>query len=164
LLLQTKEELVIAIEEKKRLKEEQLLNDLEFKESQLSAMAIQMLQKNELMQELKERLEDDENLKKDSTLNKIISKGENHDKDWTDFNRQFESINKNFYNKLKENYPDISPNDLKICALIRLNLSIKEMAVILNISPDSVKTARYRLRKKLQLNTEDNLTDFIMAL
>jgi len=73
-------------------------------------------------------------------------------------------LNKNFYTRLKQKYPDISTNDLKICALIKLNLSIKEMASILNISPDSVKTARHRLRKKLQLNTEDNLTDFILSV
>lgn len=164
LLLQTKEELVKAIEAQKHLKEQQMQNELEFKESQLSAMTFQMLQKNELMQELKEKLEQDNSLAKDNTINKIINKGLNHDKEWTDFDASFESINKNFYTRLKQAYPDISPNDLKICALIKMNLSIKEMAGILNISPDSVKTARYRLRKKLQLNTEDNLTDFILNL
>ena len=164
LLLRTKETLVAAIEEQKKLKEKQMHNELEFRESQLSAMTFQMLQKNELMQELKEQLETDKNIGKDNSLNKIISKGLNHDKEWKDFNAYFESINKNFYSRLKQAYPDISPNDLKICALIKLNLSIKEMAAILNISPDSVKTARYRLRKKLQLNTEDNLTDFILNL
>lgn len=164
LLLQTKEALVKAIEEQKRLKEQQMQNEIEFKESQLSAMTFQMLQKNGLMQELKERLEQDKNISDDNGLSKIISKGLNHDKEWSDFNSYFESINKNFYARLKQAYPDISPNDLKICALIKLNLSIKEMAGILNISPDSVKTARYRLRKKLQLNTEDNLTDFILNL
>lgn len=164
LLLQTKEALVYAIEEQKKLKEQQMQNELEFKESQLSALTLQMLQKNELMQELKERLEEDKNISKDNAVSKIISKSQNQDKDWTDFNSHFESLNKNFYSRLKQAYPDINPNDLKICALIKLNLSIKEMAGILNISPDSVKTARYRLRKKLQLNTEDNLTDFIMNL
>jgi DNA-binding CsgD family transcriptional regulator len=73
-------------------------------------------------------------------------------------------VNKHFYTRLKQNYPEISANDLKICALIKLNLSIKEMAAILNISPDSVKTARHRLRKKLQLSTEENLTDFILTI
>ena len=159
-LLQTKEALVKAIEEQKILREQQMQNELEFKESQLSAMTLQMLQKNELMQELKEKLESPN----DPSVQKIISKGLNQDKEWSDFNTHFESLNKNFYARLKQAYPDISPNDLRICALIKLNMSIKEMAGILNISPDSVKTARYRLRKKLQLNTEDNLTDFIMNL
>lgn len=164
LLLKTKEELVMAIEDRKKLKEQQMQNEIEFKESQLSAMTVQMLQKNELLMELKERLEQDNGLSKDNQLSKIISKGLNHDKEWEDFNSYFESINKNFYARLKQAFPEISPNDLKICALIKLNLSIKEMAAILNISADSVKTARYRLRKKLQLNTEDNLTDFILNL
>lgn len=164
LLLRTKEQLVTVMEEQKKLKEQQMQNELEFKESQLSAMTLQMLQKNELMQELREKLEQDNSSSKDNPLNRIINKGLNQDKEWTDFNTHFESINKNFYSRIKQAYPDISPNDLKICALIKLNLSIKEMAGILNISPDSVKTARYRLRKKLQLNSEDNLTDFILNL
>lgn len=163
-LLTANESLLIAQEEQKKLKEQQLQNELEFKESQLSAMTLQMLQKNELMQELQEKVESDEKLQKNNSLTKLINKGLNHDKEWTDFNSHFESINKNFYTRLKQSYPDISPNDLRICALIKLNLTTKEMAGILNISPDSVKTARYRLRKKLQLNTEDNLTDFILNL
>ncbi|MCD6068498.1 MAG: hypothetical protein K0S33_3324 [Bacteroidetes bacterium] len=162
--LQTKEALVEATKEQQRIKELHYKNEIEFRESQLSAMTLQMFQKNELMQELKERLDQNKEVAGDSSLNRIISKGFNQDKEWQDFNKHFESINKNFYTHLKEAYPDISPNDLKLCALIRLNLSIKEMAGILNISPDSVKTARYRLRKKLQLNTEDNLTEFIMKL
>ena len=164
LLLKTKEELSKITNEQKMLKEKQMQNEIEFKESQLSAMAVQMLQKNELLHEMKEQLEKENDPSKGNSLLKIINKGLNQDKEWTDFNAYFESINKNFYSRLKLEYPEISPNDLKICALIKLNLSIKEMAEILNISPDSVKTARYRLRKKLQLNSEDNLTDFILNL
>lgn len=164
LLLQTKVELVKALEEQKVLREQYMQNELEFKEAQLSALTVQMLQKNELMQELREKLEADQSISKDSPLTRLVNKGQNQEKEWADFNVQFESINKNFYARIRQAYPDISPNDLKICALIKLNLSIKEMAGILNISPDSVKTARYRLRKKLQLNSEDNLTEFILKL
>jgi DNA-directed RNA polymerase specialized sigma24 family protein len=163
-LLDAKELLVKAIEEKNKLQEKQLQNEIEFKESQLSAISLQMLQKNELMQELKEKLNENNSISKDNTIHKIINKGLSQEKDWSDFNSHFESINKNFYTRIKQTFPDISPNEIKICALIKMNLSIKEMAAILNISPDSVKTARYRLRKKMQLNTEDNLTDFILSL
>lgn len=164
MLLQTQSELMEAREVQKQLKEQHLQNELEFKESQLSAMALQMAQKNELLQALKSRLDEERNAENMQSLQKIIHKSLNQDKEWADFDSHFESLNKNFYTRLKANYPDISPNDLKICALIKMNLSIKEMAAILNISPDSVKTARYRLRKKLQLNTEDNLTDFMLQL
>lgn len=163
-LLQTKEELIRLTEEQKQLREQQMQNEIEFKESQLSAMTLQMVQKNELLQELKEKLDKHKITSQDQSIHKIINKGLNQDKDWSDFNTYFESINKNFYTRLKQAYPDISLNDLKICALIKMNLSIKEMAAVLNISPDSVKTSRYRLRKKLQMNTEDNLTDFILTL
>jgi DNA-binding CsgD family transcriptional regulator len=162
LLLKTKDELMEAIEDKKKTMEQKMSNEIEFRESQLSALTIQMVQKNDLLLLLKEKLDSDKN--EDTVISKIINKGLNQDKEWDDFNAHFESINKNFYTRIKQAFPSISPNELRVCALIKMNLSIKEMASILNISPDSVKTARYRLRKKLQLNTEDNLTEFILNL
>ena len=163
LLLKTKEELVNLMEEQKILKEQQFQNDIEYKESQLSAVTIQMLEKNELLDEIKTILNKKEPTS-EKEIKKIVSKYTIQDNNWKDFDNYFESVNKNFYTRLKQKYPEISSNDLKICALIKLNLSIKEMASILNISPDSVKTARHRLRKKLQLNTEENLTDFILSV
>jgi DNA-binding CsgD family transcriptional regulator len=162
-LLKTKEELVEALEKQKTLKEEQFRNDIEHKESQLSAITLQMLQKNELIDEIKQTVEKDQPISGRELL-KMVNKHLVQDNNWNDFDLYFESVNKNFYTRLKQTYPDISANDLKICALIKLNLSIKEMASILNISPDSVKTARYRLRKKLQLSTEENLTGFILSV
>ncbi len=163
LLLATKEELVKSIGKEKALSEQQMQNEIEFKESQLNAMTIQMLQKNDLMLELKERIEASGS-GVDASVSKVISKGLLQEKEWDDFNKSFESINKNFYNRIKMQYPEISPGELKICALMKMNMNTKDMASILNISPESVKTARYRLRKKFQLNTEDNLTDFILSL
>lgn len=162
-LLKTKEELVNLMEEQEKLKALQFQNDIEFKESQLSAVTIQMLEKNELLDEIKTLLNKKEPTS-EAEIKKLVSKYTIHDNNWRDFDNYFESVNKNFYTRLKQKYPDISANDLKICALIKLNLSIKEMASILNISPDSVKTARHRLRKKLQLSTEENLTDFILSV
>lgn len=162
-LLKTKEELFTVLEEQKKLKEQQFENDIEHKESQLSAITLQMLQKNELLEEIKAIIHKKEEAP-EKQLTRLINSHFTQDNNWNDFDKYFESVNKNFYNKLKHKYPDISSNDLKICALIKLNLSIKEMSSILNISPDSVKTARYRLRKKLQLSTEDNLTEFILSV
>lgn len=161
-LLQTKDALFAALEKQRQTEEQQFHNDLDHKESQLSAITLQMLQKNELVSEIKQNAENGEALSGPQVL-KMVHKYFASD-NWGDFDLYFESLNKNFYTRLKQRYPDISNNDLKICALIKLNLSIKEMASILNISPDSVKTARYRLRKKLQLHTEENLTDFILSV
>lgn len=162
-LLRTKEDLVVLMEEQKRLKEQQFQNDIEHKESQLSAITIQMVEKNELLDEIKSIINKKEPTA-EAELKKLVNKYTIQDNNWKDFDHHFESVNKNFYTRLKQKYPEISSNDLKICALIKLNLSIKEMASILNISPDSVKTARHRLRKKLQLSTEENLTDFILSV
>jgi DNA-binding CsgD family transcriptional regulator len=162
-LLKKNEEMVAILEHQKILKAQQFQNDIEHKESQLSAITLQMLQKNELLNEIKTNIEKAEPIGEVQLL-KMVNKHLNQKNSWNDFDTYFEGINKNFYMRLKQNYPEISTNDLKICALIKLNLSIKEMATILNISPDSVKTARYRLRKKLQVQTEDNLTDFILKI
>jgi DNA-binding CsgD family transcriptional regulator len=162
-LIATQQALLQATEEQKRLNEQQLKNEIEFKESQLSAITIQMLQKNQLLEEIQEKLQQQEG-DLGAGIRKVIHKNQVQEQEWEDFNKSFERVNKNFYTRIKQQYPDISQNELKICALIKMNLSMKEMAGILNISPDSVKTARYRLRKKLQLQTEDNLHEFIMNL
>lgn len=163
-LFEAREQVRAAEAERQKWQTQQMEHALETKDAQLSALALQMYQKNELMNALKEKLEQAGPQATGVELQKIINRGAVQDQEWADFDTRFEHINKHFYTKLKQLFPEISPNDLKICALIKLNLSIKEMAGILNISPDSVKTARYRLRKKLRLHTEDNLTDFIMGL
>ena len=66
--------------------------------------------------------------------------------------------------KLKERYPDLSPSEQQMCALLRLKLSTKEIATVKNISPASVKVMRHRLRKKMNLNSEINLSEFLDTL
>lgn len=162
ILLKTKEELMSVLEEQKITKEKQLQAELELKESKISALGIQMKQKQELMGEVRSRLEKD--AVRDPVLSRLLQNGLVKDKEWDDFNTWFEETNVHFYNRLKTLCPGISANDLRICALIKLNFSIKEMAGVLHISPDSVKTARYRLRKKLEIPPEENLSDFILGL
>jgi len=76
----------------------------------------------------------------------------------------FEQVHTDFYAKLISKHPDLRTNDLKICSLTRLNLNIKETASILGISPASVKTARYRLRKKLQLEPNQEIISYLINL
>lgn len=162
-LIETQQALLQAGEEQKKLREQTLQNEIEFKESQLSAITIQMLQKNQLLEEIQDKLETKEG-DLGLGIRKVIHKNQVQEQEWEDFEKSFERVNRNFYTRIKQQYPDISANELKICALIKMNLSTKEMAGIMAITPESVKTARYRLRKKLQLQTEDNLNSFIMNL
>ncbi len=76
----------------------------------------------------------------------------------------FEQVNKDFFEKLLKKVPSLSSNDLRLSALIRLNMNIKESASVFNVEPASIKSARYRLRKKLNLNQEDDLYDYMRKI
>ena len=83
---------------------------------------------------------------------------------WKEFEARFTAVNQSFYKNLKEKYPDLGQTDLKICALVKLNFSSKDMSSLLGISFESVHTSRYRLRKKFKLDRNENLADFIASL
>ena len=151
------------------LKEKQLQDQIEFKNKQITTHTLNIIQKNETLRELRDGLE---NILKSSngssgeikkTLRKI-DESFKLDKDWEEFKLYFEQVYTGFYTKLKINYSELSNQELRHCALIRLNLSIAECASILGISPDSVKVSRTRIRKKLNLKGNQSLSDFILSI
>ncbi|TLX75781.1 hypothetical protein E9993_09515 [Labilibacter sediminis] len=83
--------------------------------------------------------------------------------DWVVFEKHFDEANGNFFSKLKEEFPQLTPRDLRLCAYLKMNLSSKEISPLLNISERSVEVHRYRLRKKLNLSSNSNLSDFMIA-
>jgi PAS domain S-box-containing protein len=83
---------------------------------------------------------------------------------WSEFEMRFSSVNESFYISLQEKFPDLTPNEKKLCALLKLNLSSKDIAAITSQNPQSIDVARYRLRKKLNLLSEENLVDFLMRI
>ena len=95
---------------------------------------------------------------------KIIDKNLNNTDDWKMFQEAFNNADKKFLNKIKAKHPELTPNDLRLCAYLRLNLSSKEIAPLLNISPRSVEVKRYRLRKKMILPHDANLTHYILEV
>ncbi len=156
--------------ENKRLKEEKLSKDLEFKNRELTNHTLHLVQKNEAMQELKKNIgqikqtKNGEMGKELQKLENMVDYSFNLDKDWEQFQHYFEEVHSGFFDALKNKFPDLTPNELRLAALAKLNLSIKETATIMGITPNSVKTARYRLRKKLGMDTEENLTDFLLEI
>lgn len=169
-LMASREALAKSALENARLREKELQNQLDFKNRELTAYALNFMQKNDLLQELQEKLkalkQGTPALQKKSLteLESLIRSHSSIDRDWEDFKMVFEEVHPDFHMRLLENHPELSANDLKICALTRLNLNIKETAGILNISPESVKTARYRLRKKLGLGPEEELLPYLLRL
>ncbi|RLD61140.1 MAG: hypothetical protein DRJ05_03280 [Bacteroidetes bacterium] len=153
--------------ERSKLLENKLRKENEYKSKQLTTHALNMLQKNKLLQEMDGELKafvpkTDEYLRKSiNTIRRQIKTNMNSENDWDLFKLYFEEVNENFFKNLQENYDSITINDLKLAALIKLNLNIKEAASVLNIAPDSLKKARYRLRQKFGLKTTDSLSEFL---
>ena len=151
-----------------QLRMEKLAEMVNSKNKEIASYTMSFLQKNQLMEELKEQINQ---LKKSSDIstnkeltriNRIVDNTFRSDEEWKTFQITFDQMHDGFFKDLKNAFPEISNAELKLCALLRLNMNLKESAKILGIAADSVKTARYRLRKKLGLKTEDNLVDFLI--
>lgn len=153
--------------EKSKLLENKLLEENAHQSKQLTTHALNMLQKNKLLQELEQELKsfstkaDDSLRKKLADFRRQINRNMNSEKDWELFRLYFEEVNDSFFTTLQQKSNELTTGDLKLAALIRLNLNIKEAAAVLNISPDSLRKARYRLRQKLGLVERENLTDYL---
>ena len=152
-----------------KLKNQQLEDQLNLKSKELANAALNIVYKNEMLNNLHnqlKQLKDAEGNKLSSDelkkINKLIEDAHNDDRDWHIFEKSFNESHENFFKKLKQEFPDLVPNDLKLCAYLRLNMSSKEIASLLNISTRGVEIRRYRLRKKLGLPTDKNLSEFLM--
>jgi len=154
-----------------KVRNEQLQADLSSKSRELANSAMNIVYKNELLQKIShemtqlkdssgKRLSDDQ-LRK---IQKVIDDGMSDERDWNLFESSFNEAHESFFKKLKAQHPDLVPNDLKLCAYLRMNMNSKEMASLLNISLRGVEIRRYRLRKKLNLEHDKNLVEFLMEL
>lgn len=169
-LLESQNKLALIKLENERLKHAELSDTLQDREKELTSYTLNFVQKNEILENLQKLVSEANNSTPDAQkrllnkISKVLNQHKAIDNDWEDFRLQFEKVHTNFFTFLKGQYPSLSTNDLKVAALCRLNLSIKESARILGISPESAKTARYRLRKKLKLAVEDDLFNHLVSV
>lgn len=155
----------LLISKKNQLEIKKANELVNFKNKELAASALRLVEKEEVLMKLKEHINQNTTTPSKSELKKIIKSVDiNYQLGWDEFNIRFTQVNKEFYQNLKEAYPNLSQNDHKICALIKLNLSSKEMSKLLNISVESVHTNRHRIRKKMNLQRDINLEDYICSL
>ena len=137
--------------------------EVENKSRELSNAALNLIRKNEVLQRLKDELLDARNDPR--ALQKLARLIDNHlegDHDWEVFEESFNRVHDDFFKRLMHDFPDLTPGDLRLAAYLKMNLSSKEIAPLLNISVRGVENKRYRLRKKLGLPEDANLTGFIM--
>lgn len=146
------------------LKNEQLEKENKNKSNELAASTMSIIKKNELLNQIKEQLSKIGDVKLVKPVIKTIDQNLNQRKTWELFQKAFNNADQDFFKKLNEYHPNLSPNDMKLCAYLRLNLSSKEIAGLINISPRSVEVKRYRLRKKLELDNNENLTNYIINM
>lgn len=147
-----------------RFKNEKLRQDIDNKNRELGISTMSLIKKNEFLNTIKKELQSVENVRNLRNVIKIIDRNLNDKDDWHIFEEAFNNADKDFLKKIKSLHPELTSNDLRLCAYLRLNLSSKEIAPLLNISTRSVEVKRYRLRKKLNLEHEDSLTDYILEI
>ncbi|MDU8885888.1 LuxR C-terminal-related transcriptional regulator [Yeosuana sp. MJ-SS3] len=148
-----------------QLKTESLENEVKLKSKQLANTAMALVNKNESMLEIKnELLQNKDSFGNYWSFKKLLKKVDNsigHQDEWEVFEYNFNQVHEEFFNQLKSDYPHLTHKDLKICAYIKMNLLTKEIAPLMNISVRGVETHRYRLKRKLNLENDKSLTDFL---
>jgi DNA-binding CsgD family transcriptional regulator len=165
---QSQHEAIIAEKEIIKLRNDKLRAEKKHRDKELANQTMGLVQKNKLLINISEELQFIHNLiKSDSAKSKIYSLKKRIRKEIDNkqqnkiFETYFDEVHEDFFNRLKEKYPILSPNDLRLCAFIKMNISTKEIATILNISYRGAEISRYRLRKKLELSREINLSTFL---
>ncbi len=154
--------------QKSTFERDKLKYDLDYKTKELASSAIQMAKRNEKLNEIKEKLVETSTIARSevsSRIKSIISEIDNdlkNQSNWESFELNFNLIHNNFITRLAEAYPSLSQTDIKICAFMRMNLSSKEIAELLNITQASLETSRIRIRKKLDLDSSVYLSNFIL--
>jgi ligand-binding sensor domain-containing protein/DNA-binding CsgD family transcriptional regulator len=153
------------------LKNNNLETELNYKNKELATITMHLVERGRILLNIREELVS--TIKKlnlpDLThefrsVFKLVSDTEKKDDDWNHFAIYFDQVHNNFLSIMKTRFPGLSPTDLKLCAYLRLNLTSKEIAQLMNISLKGVEISRYRVRKKLMLSTEVNLYDFLIDI
>ena len=146
---------------------EKIDTELAFKKKELTTHALHLAKKNEVLESVKlkaKALKEKEGAPGYQELIKTINFDQQDDKNWESFTQYFEQVHKDFATNVKKRYPDVTKNELRFMALMKMNLSSKEIATILNISTDGIKKARQRLRKKMGLSPNDSLENIVLAI
>lgn len=160
--------LFVSRQRAKTIAERKRLNfELDRKNKELTSYTINFIRKNELIEDIKQELIDLEkgdsaDASKIRRIKQKVNSNSNLDKDWQDFKTHFEEVHTGFFKNLKAKHSNLTSGELRLAALIRMNLNLKESAAILGISPESVKTSRYRLRKKLEIGSETDILEYII--
>ncbi|MEJ2881118.1 tetratricopeptide repeat protein [Pedobacter sp. GR22-6] len=169
-VLEAQKQLMEAELKNRKMEETQLKLDIGIKSKELSTQVLHVIQKNQLLENLKTQLEEitkDEKRDQKKQLRQVIQQinlNFNNDAYWLEFRQLFEQIHHSFFDNLNRRFPGLTSADLKLISLLKMNMDSADMASMLAISQDSLRIARYRLRKKLDLEQGENLIAFLQSI
>lgn len=169
-VLQERKAIALKIKDQKidKLENEKLKTEIDLKNDQLTTITMQLVKNNEFIQNIQKdlltSLEQNAPKGKLRKISKNIDTELSKDQSWDEFAYHFDQVHGNYLQKLSENNIKLSPREIKLAAFLRMNMSSKEIAVMLNITLRGVELARYRLRKKLNLTREQNLVEYLISL
>lgn len=161
--------LVAEREKRNVLEKKQLQETMNHKQRELASMTLQMLKKNELLQELShnvkklERKSGKDSKEEVKKLKDMLQSQHRLDQDWSTFKVHFDGVHPNFFEKLSQ-IANLTQQDIRHCCYIRMGLATKEIAQLMSISASSVQMARYRLKKKIGFNKENDIYEYINKL
>ena len=148
-----------------KINNDKLRQDIENKNREMAISMMNIVKRNKMLNQIKKELKEINSCSsKISSVLKLIDQNLNNKKDMEKFEDAFNNTDKHFFDKVKKAHPNLAPNDIRFCAYLRLNLSSKEIAPLLNISVRSVEIKRYRLRKKMNLSHDEGLVDHILNI
>lgn len=154
-----------------KLKNDKLQAEIEFKTSELASAALNLVQKKEFILKVKEELQQIQKSGREMVetaeikkILRLLAEENKVNEEWEQFSIHFDKVHSNFLTVIKDRYPSINQQELKLCAYLIMNLSSKEVAQLMAISVRGVEISRYRLRKKLQIPTEMNLFEFLFNI
>ncbi len=150
-----------------KMEKEKLAKEIKLKQNELTMSAMNIAEKNELLLELKSMLlinkDQFSNRQRYRSFMKKLDNSIHGDEDWKRFEYNFNELHEDFFEKLLGKYPRLTPKDLKLCAYLKMNLSTKEIAPLMAISVRGVEIHRYRLRKKLKIESSENISNFLIT-
>lgn len=163
------EEKLVANEQSRQREVEAMQLELDHKNRELAAAATYTIKKGESLRKLLDSIEGAKGNKKDVAaslvkLQREIETQMNPEHDWDNFSLHFEKVHPSFFRNLKAKHDNITANELRLCAYLLMNMSNKEIALLLYISNEAVQKAKYRLKKKFNLGTDDKLFDYLLSL
>ena len=151
------------------MKKKKLKSELTLKRKELAESTMTIIKKNEILVGIKEEVMAHKSIfgsqypnKYYDKLIRLLDENLSSEADWAIFQTNFDRIHENFFRNLRERYPELTSNDLRFCAYLRLNLSSKDIAHLMNISLKGVEVGRYRIRKKIGLPSSKSLTEFMI--